>query len=91
MLSAEQRQAAALALRNAEETKVSIAPLTEQYPGIDVVDAYEIQLLNIRDRVARGAQVRGHKVGLTAKAMQEMLNVREPDYGHLLEIGRAHV
>ena len=80
MLSAEQRQAAALALRNAEATKVSVDPLTDQYPDIDVVDAYEIQLLNIRHRVSNGAQVRGHKVGLTAKAMQEML-----------KIGRAHV
>lgn len=85
MLSAEQRQAAALALRNAESTKVSIPALTETYPDIDVVDAYEIQLLNIRHRVSQGAQIRGHKVGLTAKAMQEMLNVREPDYGHLMD------
>lgn len=85
MLSPEQRQAAALALRNAEETKISIAPLTEQYPEIDVVDAYEIQLINIAHRVANGGQIRGHKVGLTAKAMQDMLGVREPDYGHLLD------
>ncbi len=26
----------------------------------------------------------GHKIGLTAKAMQELFGVREPDYGHLL-------
>jgi len=85
MLSVDQREAAALALRNAESTKVSIDPLTDQYPDIDVVDAYEIQLVNVRHRVANGAQIRGHKVGLTAKAMQEMLNVREPDYGHLFD------
>jgi 2-keto-4-pentenoate hydratase len=85
MLSAEQRQAVALALRHAEETKVSIAPLTDEYPNIDVVDAYEIQLINIAHRVASGRKIRGHKVGLTAKAMREMLGVREPDYGHLLD------
>ena len=28
--------------------------------------------------------MRGHKVGLSSKAMQEMMGVDEPDYGHLL-------
>jgi 2-keto-4-pentenoate hydratase len=50
-----------------------------------VVDAYEIQLINIRQRVAEGARVVGHKVGLSSKAMQQMMNVDEPDYGHLLD------
>ena len=50
-----------------------------------MVDAYEIQLINIRQRVAEGARVVGHKVGLSSKAMQEMMGVDEPDYGHLLD------
>jgi len=49
-----------------------------------VVDAYEIQLINIRQRVAGGAVVVGHKVGLSSAAMQKMMGVDEPDYGHLL-------
>ncbi len=84
MLTPEQLDAAALSLWEADASKRSIAPLTETYPGIDVVDAYEIQLRNVAKRLARGAQVRGHKVGLSAKAMQQMLGVHEPDYGHLL-------
>ena len=31
-----------------------------------------------------GRRVHGHKVGLSSKAMQEMMGVDEPDYGHLL-------
>ena len=54
-------------------------------PDIDVVDAYEIQLINIRQRVAEGARVVGHKVGLSSKVMQQMMGVDEPDYGHLLD------
>ena len=50
-----------------------------------MVDAYEIQLINIRQRVAEGARVIGHKVGLSSEAMQKMMNVDEPDYGHLLD------
>ncbi len=71
-------------LAEAERSRVPIDPLTEGNPGIDVVDAYEIQLLNIRQRVAEGARVVGHKVGLSSEAMQKMMNVDEPDYGHLL-------
>jgi 2-keto-4-pentenoate hydratase len=59
--------------------------MTDTYADIDVVDAYEIQLLNIRQRVAEGARVVGHKVGLSSEAMQKMMNVDEPDYGHLLD------
>jgi len=79
-----QREQAAEALWEAERTRVAVAPLVQTYPGIDVVDAYEIQLLNIRRRLAAGASVFGHKVGLSSLAMQQMMGVDEPDYGHLL-------
>ena len=72
-------------LAQAERSREPIAPLTAAYPDIDVVDAYEIQLINIRQRVAEGARVLGHKVGLSSKAMQQMMGVDEPDYGHLLD------
>ncbi|MGW5920974.1 2-keto-4-pentenoate hydratase [Nocardia fluminea] len=71
-------------LARAEDDRVAVAPLIDRYPGIDVVDAYEIQLLNIQRRLRTGARVIGHKVGLSSKAMQQMMGVDEPDYGHLL-------
>jgi 2-keto-4-pentenoate hydratase len=83
-LTDAQRIEAAEALRVAEATQTAVPPLVQTYPGIDVVDAYEIQLLNIRRRLDAGATVYGHKVGLSSKAMQEMMGVDEPDYGHLL-------
>lgn len=84
MLSNEQRQQAADALWQAEQTKVAIAPLTETFREIDIVDAYEIQLINVRRRMQMGERVAGHKVGLSAKIMQKMVGVSEPDYGHLM-------
>ena len=83
-LSTADRERAAEALRVAEQTQVAVPPLVQAFPGIDVVDAYEIQLLNIRRRLAAGATVHGHKVGLSSLAMQQMMGVDEPDYGHLL-------
>lgn len=85
MLSAQRREQLAADLAEAERSRVPIAPLTDGNADIDVVDAYEIQLINIRQRVAEGARVVGHKVGLSSEAMQKMMNVDEPDYGHLLD------
>lgn len=85
MLSAQRREQLAADLAHAERSRVPIAPLTDGNADIDVVDAYEIQLINIRQRVAEGARVVGHKVGLSSEAMQKMMNVDEPDYGHLLD------
>ncbi len=85
MLDAKTRAELAADLAEAERSRIAIDPLTAGNPDIDVVDAYEIQLLNIRQRVAEGAKVVGHKVGLSSEAMQKMMNVDEPDYGHLLD------
>ncbi|MCB1038778.1 MAG: 2-keto-4-pentenoate hydratase [Acidimicrobiales bacterium] len=84
-IDADRRAQAAAALATAERDAAPIPPLSETYPGLEASDAYEIQLVNIRRRNAEGAEVLGHKVGLTATAMQELLGVDEPDYGHLLD------
>ena len=85
MLDSTQRTTAADLLWAAERDLAPIDPLTETFPGIDAVDAYEIQLINIRRKIAAGARVRGHKVGLSSPVMQQMMGVDEPDYGHLLD------
>ena len=85
MLESTQRTTAAELLWAAERNLAPVDPLTETFPGIDVVDAYEIQLINIRRKIAAGARVRGHKVGLSSPVMQQMMGVDEPDYGHLLD------
>ena len=84
MLSSAIRAELAAALADAEGSRVPITPLTAAHPDIDVVDSYEIQLINIRARLEGGARVIGHKVGLSSEAMQKMMGVDEPDYGHLL-------
>lgn len=83
MLTTEQRTAAADRLHRAERDRVPIGPLVELHPGMDAVDAYEVQLLNVRRREA-AEEIVGHKVGLSSAAMQRMMGVSEPDYGHLL-------
>ena len=72
-------------LLQAERTRVPVAPLTERFPDLSVADAYAIQLALIDHKIAAGARVVGKKIGLTSLAMQRMLNVDQPDYGHLLD------
>ena len=85
MMTREERRQAANELAAAERTRTAIAPLTQRFRTMEVEDAYEIQLLQIQDKLAAGRLVRGHKVGLSSPAMQRMMNVDEPDYGHLLD------
>lgn len=79
------REKVAADLWNAEQSAIAIDRPSDAHPGLDVVDAYEIQLINIGKRLDAGAKVAGHKVGLASEAMQKMMNVDEPDYGHLLD------
>jgi len=72
-------------LYRAEVERRPIRPLTERYPGLDLSDAYRIQQFNAERRTQAGQKILGHKIGLTAKAMQEKFGVSEPDYGHLFD------
>jgi len=56
-----------------------------EYPGLTIDDAYAIQRAWIDLKLSRGRTVRGHKIGLTSKAMQYSSNIDEPDYGTLLD------
>ena len=84
-LSTEERRRLADMLAEAEATRVVVDPITASIKDADVVDAYEIQLEQIRRKLQAGAKISGHKVGLSSRAMQEMMGVDEPDYGHLLD------
>jgi 2-keto-4-pentenoate hydratase len=84
-LTATQRADAARLLREAEWHSAPINPLPALLPGLGLADAYAIQRDNIDHRKATGATVIGHKVGLTAAAMQRLLGVDEPDFGHLMD------
>ena len=76
---------AAEELLSAYRTRIPVEPLTGKYRDLTPGDAYQIQLLQIEQRVAAGATVKGHKVGLTSAAMQRQMGVTQPDYGHLLD------
>lgn len=85
MLTDDQRREAAEALYRAEVDRVQIANLSATHPDADVVDAYEIATKVSELRLAAGRRIKGHKVGLTSKAMREMSLATEPDFGTLFD------
>ncbi|MGJ4949271.1 2-oxo-hept-4-ene-1,7-dioate hydratase [Bradyrhizobium sp. HKCCYLS20291] len=84
-LSTEQIHSCALRLDQAEKTRRQIRQLSQDYPEITIADAYAIQKAWIDIKVGAGRSIKGHKIGLTSKAMQSALNIDEPDSGALLD------
>ncbi len=76
---------AAKLLLDAYASGTPVPPLTSTFDGLTISDAYEIQLTQIETLVAGGRTIQGMKVGLTSAAMQNLLGVRQPDFGHLLD------
>ena len=72
-------------LIEAERSCQPIEALSDKFADLSYNDAYAIQLKTIDIKVKSGAVIVGKKIGLTSKAMQEQSNVKEPDYGFILD------
>ncbi|KAF2775263.1 hydratase [Streptomyces sp. OM5714] len=55
--------------------------MSSRRPKLDVDAAYRIQMINAEHRVRAGAHIAGYKIGLTSRAMQQQMGIREPDSG----------
>jgi len=85
MLTDRQIQQAAENLWQAEQTSEWAQPLSVLFPEADVGDAYRVSLA-VRDlKLANGRTVKGHKIGLTSKAMRDLTGATEPDYGFIFD------
>lgn len=63
----------------------TLSPLTTHHPDISIDDAYHISLHMLQRRIAAGEQLVGKKIGVTSKAVQDMLDVHQPDFGFLTD------
>ena len=84
-LSNDQIRSCAERLDQAEKSRKQIRQISLEHPGITIADTYAIQKAWVAIKVAQGRIVKGHKIGLTSKAMQSALNIDEPDSGILLD------
>ena len=85
MLDPSLLQSLALRLDTAEQTRTQIRQFSLDYPHLTIDDAYAIQQSWVALKLSSGRRLKGHKIGLTSKAMQYSSNIGEPDYGSLLD------
>ena len=74
-------ESVAAALREAERDALPIGPVRDRVATAD--EAYGVQEINTRARLAAGGRLVGRKIGLTNPAVQKQLGVDRPDYGML--------
>lgn len=72
-------------LYTALRSRKTIAPLIARDPSLTIDDAYAISLDFLKRRQADGETVVGKKIGVTSKAVQDMLGVHQPDFGFLTD------
>ena len=63
----------------------TVAPLSARDAALTIGDAYAISLGVLALRQADGERVVGKKIGVTSKAVQDMLGVHQPDFGFLTD------
>lgn len=65
-------------LLRAEAERTARAPLTDTYPELDIALAYRIQDEALSQRIERGENIVGVKLGLTSPAKQRQMGVSAP-------------
>jgi 2-oxo-hept-3-ene-1,7-dioate hydratase len=85
MLSPELISQLAAELHESEKSRVQVEHFSKRFPGMTVDDGYAISRAWVKMKIAEGRVPRGHKIGLTSRAMQQASQIDEPDFGTLLD------
>src|SRR5580698_2015832 len=84
MLDSATIEALAHAYHVAEKERVRTRAPSVLHPGLTTEDAYAVQRAWVKIKLAEGNVIKGHKIGLTSRAMQRASAINEPDYGSLM-------
>ena len=85
MLNAGTVASLAAELNQAEKTGKQVEHFSRRYPAMVVDDAYAVQRAWVKLKCDEGRIIKGHKIGLTSRAMQLASQINEPDFGALLD------
>src|SRR5256885_131502 len=72
-------------LYDARKTRTQLRHFSTEHPQMTIEDGYAIQREWVRLELADGHTIRGRKIGLTSRAMQQASQIMEPDYAPLMD------
>jgi 2-oxo-hept-3-ene-1,7-dioate hydratase len=85
MFEPERIRQLAAELHASEKSRQQVEHFSKRYPAMTIEDGYAVSRAWVQMKIAEGRKVRGHKIGLTSRAMQQSSQIDEPDYGTLLD------
>ena len=72
-------------LYDARKSRTQLRQFSMQHRDMTIEDGYAIQSEWVRMEIADGRSVKGRKIGLTSRAMQQASQITEPDYAPLMD------
>lgn len=72
-------------LYDARKNRQQVRHFSQRYPEMTIEDGYAIQRAWVQLELADGRTVKGRKIGLTSRAMQQASQITEPDFAPLMD------
>jgi 2-oxo-hept-3-ene-1,7-dioate hydratase len=69
----------------ARKNRTQLRHFSRDYPQMTIDDGYAIQREWVKLELADGHVIKGRKIGLTSRAMQQASQITEPDYAPLMD------
>jgi 2-oxo-hept-3-ene-1,7-dioate hydratase len=85
MLPPDLINALARKLYAARKARVQLRHFSKDHPQMTIDDGYAIQREWVQLELADGRMIKGRKIGLTSRAMQQASQITEPDYAPLMD------
>ena len=85
MLTESTIAALARQLYDARKSRTPLRHFSQQHPSMTIDDGYAIQRAWVALELADGRRIKGRKIGLTSRAMQQASQITEPDYAPLMD------
>jgi 2-oxo-hept-3-ene-1,7-dioate hydratase len=85
MLPTDTIRSLARRLYDARKSRTQLRHFSLQHRDMTIEDGYAIQSEWVRLETADGRSIKGRKIGLTSRAMQQASQITEPDYAPLMD------